>query len=156
MTARTPLIKIYRKPKSSFKNDLSGFKYPFRPPRHQQSMSAAWIPVNLTCHPSLSFIVLETFKVNIRTQLMNVNICWSVNTSVSMGSIPLENVTDEFIVIYPSISRKSCTSSFDGLGDWGKWLYCCCIVGCKQNHFLFPSGFFHHVFRWSPSDATIQ
>ena len=48
---------------------------------------------------------------------MNVRFCWSANTGVTMGSIPLENVANEFVLISLVVLCMSCSFFFDGLRD---------------------------------------
>ena len=53
----------------------------------------------------------------IRTELINVRLCWSTHTGVPMCWLPQEDVAYEFILASPAVSRVSCPSYSDGLGD---------------------------------------
>ena len=55
-----------------------------------------------------SWQVLYTAS-GVRTELMLVSLCWSANIGVSMGRIPLENVTREFLPASPAVSSMSCS-----------------------------------------------
>ena len=61
--------------------------------------------VSLSPQPSLSAIFLgKSYKLHpVPAQDININLCWSANTGVSMCSSPLENIADEFIITSPAV-----------------------------------------------------
>ena len=52
---------------------------------------------------------------SVRTELMNISSCWSVNTGVSMCRSPWMNVTYEFIITSTAVPSMSCSSYLEVL-----------------------------------------
>ena len=65
-------------------------------------------------HPSLLPSLPECILCPHRA---DVNLCWSVNISESMGTSPQENVTNEFFLASPAVPCVSCSSNSNGLWD---------------------------------------
>ena len=72
---------------------------------------------------------------------MHVSLCRSTNTGVSMCGSPLKNVAYEFVLIPPACLVRL-TWMVCEMG--GKWLYCCCLVGCSL----------HDSFKTAPSNLV--
>ena len=49
------------------------------------------------------------------TELINVSLCWLVNTDVSMCKILYKNVVYEFVLISSVVLSMSCSFNSDGL-----------------------------------------
>ena len=86
---------------------------------------------------------------------MNVSFWWPANAGVSMCRSPWENITYEFIFVFPAILSSLAHFTYIVVEIGGKWLYSCCFVGMllpgfakNRSRRVLPINLFSMCFIW--------